>query len=87
MNRFMGLMPRKEIVKEISYVDGNGLRITIQAGPNGWTIVWADGGTNYKDQEKTTEENFNEAYETAIGLIGSITEVQEKTKQEYFEEK
>lgn len=78
----MGLMPRKEIVKEIFYVDGNGLRITIQAGPNGWTIVWADGGTNYKDQEKTTEENFNEAYETAIGLIGSITEVKEENLSE-----
>lgn len=82
MNRYMGLMPRKEIVKEIFYVDGNGLRITIQAGPNGWTIVWADGGTNYKDQEKTTEENFNEAYETAIGLIGSITEVKEENLSE-----
>lgn len=61
MKRMFGMMPSADVELEKSYRDRNGLRVTIQAGPKGWTIIWADGGTTYKDVEATTEENFAEA--------------------------
>lgn len=61
MRRFMGMMPRSEIQKEQSFKDRNGLRITVQAGPNGWTILWADSSSDYKDSAGTTEENWRVA--------------------------
>lgn len=39
------MMPRSEIEIEKKYDAGNGMYITIQAGPNGWTIIYADGGS------------------------------------------
>lgn len=58
MKRFAGMMPREEIKKEKHY---NGGTIIAQAGPNGWTVIWADHGTDYKDNVATTDENFQQA--------------------------
>lgn len=77
MNRFFGMMPSSEIEKEKSFIDKSNLKVKIQAGINGWTIVWADGGTDYKDICKSTEENFNEAYHTAVKMIGELNEIKE----------
>lgn len=60
MKRFAGMMPREEIKKEKHYKCEDGT-IIAQAGPNGWTVIWADNGTNYKDNVATTEENFQQA--------------------------
>lgn len=60
MKRFAGMMPREEIKKEKHYKSEDGT-IIAQAGPNGWTVIWADHGTNYKDNVATTEENFQQA--------------------------
>ena len=60
MKRFAGMMPREEIKKEKHYKCEDGT-IIAQAGPNGWTVIWADNGTNYKDNVATTEENFQSA--------------------------
>ena len=65
MKRFFGMMPRSEIETEKKYDTGNGMYITIQAGPNGWTIIYADGGTQYKDIEATTEDNLEAAFAIA----------------------
>ena len=68
MKRFFGMMPTNEIEKEVTY-KAKGImfdvRIIIQAGPNGWTVIWPDKGTNYKDETHDTETNFNTAYELA----------------------
>lgn len=64
MKRFAGMMPREEIKKEKHYKCEDGT-IIAQAGPNGWTVIWADHGTNYKDNVATTEENF----QTALTVI------------------
>lgn len=58
MKRFMGMMPRNEIAKEGSFEDHNGWTITVQAGPNGWTVLWADHtaattGISQRPQKKT----------------------------------
>lgn len=64
MKRFAGMMPNEEIKKEKHYKCEDGT-IIAQAGPNGWTVIWADHGTNYKDTVATTEENF----QTALKII------------------
>ena len=45
------------------------------AGPNGWTVLWADGGSSWKDEENTAEENFNTALKVAEEAVGTLTEV------------
>ena len=66
MKRFMGQMPIVEIKKTVTFKENiMGKCITIEAGPNGWTIVYADGGTEYKDNESAgTEANYQEALST-----------------------
>lgn len=61
MKRFMGMMPIDEIAKEQAFKDRRGFRITVQAGPNGWTVLWADHSSDYKDVTATTEENWKAA--------------------------
>lgn len=61
MVRLFGMMPSKEVEKEKWYKDDQGLSIGVQAGPHGWTIMLADNSATWKDNDATTEENFNEA--------------------------
>lgn len=75
MKRFFGMMPSVEIEKEKRYTDDNNLEITIQAGPHGWTVIYADGGTNYQDVDDTTENNFQAAYNVAVEALGELKEV------------
>ena len=77
MNRFFGMMPRKEVEKEKWYTDDLGLSIGIQAGPHGWTIMWADDSATWKDNDATTEENFEDALKTLKSYPGFDT-VKEK---------
>jgi len=61
MNRFMGMMPSSEIKLSKRYVDDLGLKITIDVGENGWTIIYADHSTEYKDVVDTIDNNLNSA--------------------------
>lgn len=61
MIRFMGLMPKNEIKMSKIFVEPLGLKIRIDAGENGWTIVYADSSCDYKDEVDTTENNFDKA--------------------------
>ena len=64
MKRFMGMMPSSEVKKEQQFRVGVGqLTVTVQAGENGWTILYADSSSEYKDVVDTTENNFNKAVE------------------------
>lgn len=63
MKRFFGMMPSSEIEQQKRYVDEHGLKITIQAGKNGWTILYADSSSEYADVVDTTENNHNKALE------------------------
>ncbi len=75
MNRFFGMMPSDEIKKEKHYKDDLGLRITIQAGPHGWTIMYADSSSEFKDIDSTTDENFKTAYDIATKNLGKLIEI------------
>lgn len=76
MTRYMGLMPTNEIEKSITYQDHRNNRYAIDAGPNGWTIIYPLNTVEFKDNETTTEENFNEAYNILKDKISSITPIE-----------
>ena len=75
MKRFFGMMPSDEIEREERFKDKNDLAVVIQAGKNGWTIIYADGGSEYRDKTCSTEENFNEAYNIAKDRLGELKNV------------
>ena len=53
--------PSSEVQISKTYKDRNGRKVIIDAGKNGWTIMWADHSSDYKDVEDTAENNFQEA--------------------------
>lgn len=74
---FFGLMPYDKIEKRKFYrVDNGRTRITIDAGPEGWTITVAGISTTnyYKDDPKGTESNFREAYNIICDMFGNVEE-------------
>lgn len=75
MIRFMGMMLSNEVKKTATYKDAYGCKVRIDAGPNGWTVYYVDGSTNYKDETLTTEENFNNAYKVADDNVGPLTPI------------
>lgn len=76
MNRFFGMMPTSEIKRMQSYkVGSEQLTVTIQAGENGWTILYADHSSKYSDQVDTTEGNFDKAMEVLKLDFDNITPV------------
>lgn len=75
MKRLFGCMPSCEVEKKKRYKCNDGLEITIEAGPHGWTVIYADYSTNYENVDDTTENNFQKAYNFAIKDLGKLTEV------------
>lgn len=56
------MMPSNEVKKEKRFrVGAERLVVTVEAGENGWTILYADGSSEYKDVVDTTDNNFNNA--------------------------
>ena len=86
MNRFFGMMPEKFVEIRKTYSDDLGLPVIIEAGPYGWTIIWADDSTTYKDVNATSEENFNEAYNEVIRHL-NVKEVKVDEREDVMEEK
>lgn len=82
MNRLFGLMPNNETVIERTFIDQNNLTVMIQAGPNGWSIIYSDYSSKYNDEKSTTEENFNKAFKIAEDDLGTLTEVKYETNNE-----
>lgn len=72
MKRFMGMMPSTEIKKESRFKDKTHSKIIIQAGENGWTVLYADGSSQYKDITQDVDKNFKEAYEIANSALGEL---------------
>ena len=76
MNRFFGMMPSSEVKKEKSFRVGLGqLKVTVQAGENGWTILYADSSSEYKDVVDTTDNNFNKAIDVLKTHFSNINPV------------
>jgi len=76
MNRFMGMMPSSEIAKEECFKVGESqLTVTIQSGKKGWTILYDDSSSEYKDEVDTTENNFSKAMDVLKTHFGDINKV------------
>lgn len=76
MNRFMGMMPSSEIDKEETFKVGiSQLKVTIQAGKNGWTILYADSSSDYEDTVDTVDNNFKKALNVLKNNFGDINKL------------
>ena len=75
MNRFFGMMPCNEIEIEKTFKDSNGLLVRIEAGRNGWTILYADHSSKYEDIEDTAQNNFDKAFSIITKEFGELIEV------------
>lgn len=73
----MGMMPSNEIEIREEYDDGNGLIVRIDAGPNGWTIRYADNGSKYQDTVATTQENRDTAYAILVKEFPRLKKVED----------
>ena len=87
MKRFFGLMPQSEIEREeILREKETGDQLRIQAGPNGWSVIYCDGSSTYGDDNSNTEINFKSAYMTAVKEVGEIENItREEPEYEYGE--
>lgn len=85
MRRFAGMMPVSEIERTETFKDKLGLRVRIDAGPNGWTIRWADNGSTYADESIGTDANFKNAYDTAVAAVGKLTPIDGTSMKEDVE--
>ncbi len=74
--RLFGMMPANAVQMEKTFIDELGLAIIIQAGASGWTILYADGSSEYKDVPDTAENNFNKAY---LKLKSKFNNIKEQT--------
>lgn len=72
MKRFFGMMPMSEIEKTATFKDKYGHKVRIDAGPNGWTVRYADMGSSYADESIGTEQNFKNAYAVAEEKVGPL---------------
>jgi hypothetical protein len=70
------MMPSSEVKREERFKVGmNQLVVKIQAGENGWTIIYADSSSEYKDEVNTTDENFKKAMEVLNTHFGDVNRV------------
>jgi len=72
MKRFCGMMPFDEI-KILKHYSTDVGTVTVQAGVNGWTVIFADGYTVFKDTVGTVESNFETAYMLLLKKIPDST--------------
>lgn len=73
LDRYYGRLREKDLEIKKYYKDKYGLTVIIEAGPHGWTIVYTDQTNCAKDEELPSEENFANAYKTAVGWLGELT--------------
>ena len=78
MRRFMGMMPSSEVKREEQFKVGmNQFKVTIQSGEKGWTILYSDGSSEFKDEIDTTDNNFDKAMKALKTHFGDINKVGE----------
>lgn len=81
MKRFFGMMPSSEVEIIKTFRSDNYGEVTIEAGQHGWTIMFADYSSEYKDTDNTPENNFNNAFKRLKEIFTNFDfkEVEEKT--------
>lgn len=86
MVRFCGMMPSSDIERQEIFKDMSDLEIVIQAGVKGWTIIYADGSTDYVDKVDTVDNNFNEALTVAESCLGKLIHIEGEPRSDFLEE-
>lgn len=76
------MMPVSEIKMEKTFVDSSGLIIIVQSGENGWSILYADGSSEYKDEVDTTDNNFEKAFKVLEGRLSNLKEISNQRMSE-----
>lgn len=82
MKRFMGMMPSDEIKIEKKYDDGYGQKVIVQAGENGWSILYADHSSQYQDKIDTSENNFKAALKILKSNFRNLKEITQDSMDE-----
>lgn len=78
IKRMFGMMPASEVtVNKRFRTDCGG--VTCEAGPNGWTVIWADGSTNYGDTVDTAENNLQKAIDKLLHHIPEAEEIKKES--------
>lgn len=78
MQRFFGIMPSSETEITKTFRDSpDGWRVTLEAGPNGWTLIFADGSAEYEDSSSGTEDNYDTAYNRLLSIFPEAIEISE----------
>lgn len=73
----MGMMPSSEVKrKELFKVGTSQLVVTIQSGENGWTILYDDSSSEYKDEVNTVDKNFDNAMKVLKTHFEDINKVE-----------
>jgi hypothetical protein len=80
MGRFYGLLPRSAIEIQKSFNDGNGSVIRVEAGPTGWTVIWADRSTDFADVADSSLNNYNSAVSFAKQYFPDMVEICSREK-------
>jgi hypothetical protein len=75
MERIDNHIPEEQIEFYRIYKDSNGKLVYIEASTGGWTIEYADGTCNFKDEDKPLLDNIQTAYDTAVSNVGNLTEI------------
>ena len=75
MKSFFGMIPVNEISIERQFQTGYNATALIQAGEKGWTVVFADQSTYYKNTQTTSEDNFNTAKDYLLKYFPNATEI------------
>ena len=75
MKRMFGMMPSNEVEIEKRFHTGSGFYVTVQVGPNGWGILYADHSAEGQDVTDTTDANIERAVACLKTHFIEVTEV------------
>ena len=59
IERLFGLLPIDEVKRQEHFIDSHGFIYTIQSAESGWTIIYSDGCTKYKDEINSIDDTKN----------------------------
>jgi hypothetical protein len=72
MQRFAGMMPSSDVTIKRTFDTGGGLKVIVEAGPKGWSILYADYSSEYKDVDAPAKDNFDAAMKVLTGHFPSL---------------
>ncbi len=68
-------MPASEVELQKVFDTGHGLKATVEAGKNGWTVIYADYSTEFKNENDTPENNLEKGIAVLRSHFSELTEV------------